>query len=143
MAMSLASSIRPITQFKVADVPVGKAITLSAAMGIGDVIKALVARFSGGKVPPIATGALLAWAMVNQKGLKNMLGADIAELSALAILADTLDDQVNVRQRTSDFLSRFFGGQTISKSPPVWHPATNSGAMPTAARSGDIYGRIF
>ena len=145
MAGVATGVVRPVMQAKIADIPVGKAAVLVAAMGVGDVGKALVHRVSGGKLPQWLTGLILAWGLTNTKMIRNFLGADVAELAALAIVADTINDQFNLRQRTSDILSGLFGGTTVSSSPPTFQKnlgqATPVQLQPAGV--GGLYRGIF
>ena len=122
MGLGIEGALRPVTKMEVVGLPIGKAAVLTVAMGVGDVGKALAYKLSGNKVPQWLTGLGLAWAVVNIKGIKNLLGPEVAELVALGIIADSLDDQIDLRNRTSTFLGNLFGQQVVSKSPPVMTP---------------------
>ena len=129
MALAIGGAVRGVTQFKVANLQVGKAATLVVAMGVGDVVKALTTKVSGGKVPQWVGGLLLAYALANIKQVRNILGPDLAELAALGILADSIDDQADLQQKTANWLAKLFKlGVVVSASPPVLRPPAATGA---------------
>ena len=142
----LQALVRPIKGIEFANIPIGRAVIFTGAMGVGDVLKALVFSLSGGRVPQIMTGLAASWALVNVKMIKNLLGPDIAELAALGIMADTINDQFALREQVSNLLSRFLPGApaVVSKSPPVLvagrgRPVTGR----NVAARGDIYSSLF
>ena len=134
--MGAASGIlSPVVDFDIAGIPVGRAALLSVGMGAGDVLKAL-ARQVG--VPPLVGGLAVAWAVVNVDFIKKNLGSEVAQLWALGILADTINDQINLTKMTTDFLGGLFGVQVVSNSPPqVVNRNANSRAR------GDLYAGVF
>ena len=126
--------LAPVADFEVAGIPVGRAALLSVGMGAGDVLKAL-ARQVG--VPPLVGGLAVAWAVVNVDFIRKNLGSEVAQLWALGILADTINDQVNLTRMTTDFLAGLFGVRVASASPPrVVDRNTNK-------VSGDLYAGVF
>ena len=148
MASALAPVIKPISTFQVAKVPVGKALVLSAGMGFGDVLKALVARFAPAGIagsPGMAqllTGFAAAWALSNTKFVRNILGPELSDLVGLAIMADTIDDQVNVRQTVTNFLAQLTGGTVVSRSPSVWSRGATSHNALNGPRVGANQGTV-
>jgi len=147
MAGALAGVVQPAMRFNVQKVPVGKAAILAVAMGIGDVGKALVAQATSQFAPQLGTWSQLlagfgfAWVLANVKGVKNIVGADVAELAGLAVMADTINDQFRLRENTTNILGNLFGQKIVSKSPPVALPAGNRVTTPMAATS--VYSRAF
>ena len=143
--VSVASAVRPLTDFQVARVPVGKAVALTAFMGLGDAVKGVVAA----KVPAPAglpagtvqliTGFGLAWVVANVKPVRNLLGDELATLAALGIVADTINDQLRIQDRAANLVGGLFGGTVVSHSPPQF--TRGGGRAPTGNRSGgsDIY----
>jgi len=148
MAQSISNALKPVVSFEVAKVPVGQGAALAVGMGIGDVVKALAATFTpSGQAPgmvQLIAGIGLAWGLNNVKQVKNLIGADLARLISLAIVADTLNDHANLQQRTSDMIAGLTGGRVVSNSPPVWHrrqlPAGNSNAGLAGANRGTVQG---
>ena len=144
-AMSLQAVMKPLKTMEFAKIPVGKAAIFTVAMGLGDFIKAATFTMSGGRVPQMAVGLLVAWALMNVKMLKNVLGPDVSELAALGVVADTINDQFAIRERTANLLSGFLPGGpgVVSKSPPVL--VRGRGRPVTQRMTGrtDIYGSLF
>ena len=124
MAVSVAGALRPLTGFEIAKIPLGKAVVLAGGMGVGDFLKALTHRLSGGRLPQWATGLAVAWALQNVKQLRDLVGPDTAELVSLVIVADTLNDQLDIQRRTANLLASFMPGRlgVVSNSPPVLMP---------------------
>lgn len=129
----MAGIAEQITKFEVASLPIGKALALSAGMGVGDVLKAVVRQWG---VPPLATGLVAAWALVNIKMVRDLLGPATSELVAAGILADTINDQFRIQENTSNLLAGLFGSRVVSQSPPR---LLNAGA-PRNPNAGSVAG---
>lgn len=143
-AGALGGVLRPISKIEFAGVAVGQAAVLVMAMGIGDVLKATAHRLSGGRVPQWLVGVGVAWVVANWKPVRAFLGSEGADLAALAVLADSIDDQFDLRNQTSKFLGQLTGQTIVSGSPPVATPLRNNVTRPIASpRVGDIYAGIF
>jgi len=145
-ANALSGALKPISSFEIAKIPVGQAAVLSVGMGVGDVIKAVAAQFApaNGGMSQMFAGLATAWALNNLKMVRDLIGADLARLVSLAIVADTINDQVNLQANTANFIAGLTGGRVVSQSPPVWRQRAlrsgNSNSGMTGANRGTVQG---
>ena len=136
----MAAITEQVTKFEALNVPIGKAVALTVGMGLGDVVKAVVRQWN---IPPLWTGIGLAWALLNVRQIKSLLGPETTEIVAAGILADTINDEFRIQEQTANLLAGFFGQRVVSNSPPVLNGRNVvSNAAPAGART-DIYRGIF
>jgi len=113
---AIATAIEPIAKFEIMDAPVGKAIVMTAGMGVFDALKGFLRQW----IPPIASGLLIGIALPQVGFVKRMLGPTATELLSLAVIADTINDQFALQQKVGDWVAGIVkpGSRVISTSPP-------------------------
>ena len=108
--------------------PVGAAVSLTVGMGLGNVLKGLTNKFG---VDPLISGGLVAFGIARFGG--GILGHDTANLWAAGILAQTINDRMNVSGMVSNAFAGLAGGRIVTASPPRFVTGTQT----TTARVGD------
>ena len=133
--LNVGGALRPVLHAKVAGLPVGPAVIYAGSIGVGDFVKGTVHGLSGGRVPQWASGLLLVWALNTRQG-KSLVGSDVAEIASVAILADTINDQMDIQGKVSNFFGSLVGRSITSRSPAVSNPLGGG-------RGGDQYAGLF
>ena len=137
----VAQFTEQVADFRIANIPVGAAVTMTVGMGIGDTLKGFMARW----VPPMWSGLILAAVLPNIKFLKDILGDRTVELMSLGILADTVNDQFALQQKTSNLLAGFIkpGATVVSASPPRIVQGNVIRQAEAVVQGTDPYAQVF
>jgi len=135
-AMSIAGVGSQLNRFDISNIPVGKALILSGGMGVVDGLKGLLERF----IPPLWTGAALGIGIMVVPQVKQFLGVPMAELLSAGLIADAINDQVDLRGRVRGWLDGLLGGQAQRY---LGTPSIVQQAERVADRAGDHYASAF
>lgn len=113
-------SLNNIADFKVFDLPVGAVATGAAIGGVGDAVTT-VATTAVPAVPKWAVKAGLAFATYKYAG--KLIGRDAANLGAMFLTYDAVQELVNIRATVSGFTSGILAKLPIPRVGTVPAPA--------------------
>lgn len=119
-----------VAKWQIASIPIGAVAVGAAVGGIGDAAAGLVRGFAP-QAPSWAVKGALAWATINW-GSK-WLGKEAAQMGALFLTYDAVQELFNIRQSVANIVGGLTG-KVVSFSPPAF---TGAGG----GRSTDTLGR--
>lgn len=140
----ISGTLNKVIDFKLADLPVGKALLILAAIGVGKGVTDIVyskwptmAKYSG-----LIGGAGLALAVTKVKAIKGFLGNRGAETLAIGGMAAAITSFYDIQGRIETYLATAavpFGPVTAQ---PTLPPVTTAGAT-TGASTGATTGQVY
>lgn len=102
---NLDNITKKVLDVQVANLPIGKAVVLTTALGVAAGLANTVDSVTKGKIPPIATQAIVAGAMGNIPVIEKFLGKDMTQLISISALTSGINQQFGVSGRIVDLLN--------------------------------------
>lgn len=129
---TLKDSVQKVLDVEVMNLPIGKAVLLTSALGVAAGLTNAINKVSGGKIPPIATTLLVAGGVENIPYIEQFLGKDLTQLISISALASGLNQQFQVSGRIVGLLDR-----VTNMLPSIGSSSVNDVVTTTETQSSD------
>ena len=104
--LNINDAVSKVLNVEVMNLPIGKAVLLTSALGIAAGVSNAIDKMSGNRVPPLVTQLLVAGGMENIPAIKNFLGRDFTQLVSISALASGLNQQFGISGRIVGMLDK-------------------------------------
>lgn len=103
---TIDDTVSKVLNVEVFNLPIGKAVLLTSALGVAAGISNAIDKVSGGRIPPLVTQVLVAGGMQNIKAVRQFLGNDFTQLISISALASGMNQQFGISGRIVGLLDK-------------------------------------